>query len=92
MRKDRSVIAVAQEPVKLPGEDLIASRPSFIPPCSWVGHWLTISEFSRLAGRPLQTVYYWVREGTLSEFGISTYEFRFGRKHSARVFVKNPYV
>jgi hypothetical protein len=76
-------------------KEIDAAKPArvpAIPQCSWSGHWLTIVEFSRLMGRKPPTIYEWIREGTLSEFGIATYEFRFGRKHSARIFVRNPYL
>ena len=76
---------------ELEQESMAAVRPSFIPAHEWVGHWLTIPEFSRLMGRRPSTVYGWARDGVMSEFGISTFEFRLGRKHSARIFVKNPY-
>ena len=69
-----------------------ANYPAAIPQHSWTGHWLTVAEFSRLMGRQPQTVYDWVKFGTLSEFGVSVYEFRLGRKHSARIFIRNPYV
>ena len=62
-----------------------------VPPCSWPGHWLTIQEFSRLMGRQPSTVYGWLANGTFKDFGLSVYEFRLGRKHSARFFVRNPY-
>jgi hypothetical protein len=72
-------------------KNVMAGRPSSVPPHQWVGHWLTISEFSRLMGRAPRTGYNWIRTGILPEFGISTYEFRMGKKHSARIFVRNPY-
>jgi hypothetical protein len=70
---------------------ILASRPSFVPAHAWVGHWLTIEEFARMMGRRPQTVYKWIRQNSMMDFNISTYEFRIGRKHSARIFVRNPY-
>jgi hypothetical protein len=62
-----------------------------VPSCSWPGHWLTIQEFSGLMGRQPSTVYGWLANGTFKDFGLSVYELRLGRKHSARFFVRNPY-
>jgi hypothetical protein len=75
-----------------PAEALMSARPVCVPPHQWAGHWLTVAEFSRLMGRRPYTVYGWVRENVMSEFGISVYEFRSGRKHSARIFVRNLYI
>jgi hypothetical protein len=69
----------------------MAARPSFIPPCIWAGHWLTVPEFARLVGRSPWTVHWWLRKETLSAFGLSVYEIRTGKKHSARIFIRNPY-
>jgi len=80
-----------KEPDTQSESTMMEDKPSFVPACLWVGHWLTVSEFARLMGRSPQTVYKWTRLGTTAEFGISTYEYRSGRKHSARVFVRNPY-
>ncbi len=73
-------------------EQPVMPRPQTVPQCSWPGHWLTITEFSRMMGRNPRTVYGWIEDDVLSTFGISVYGFRSGRKHSARFFIQNPYV
>lgn len=62
-----------------------------IPSCSWRAHWLTVTEFSRMMGREPQTIYTWLRNGTLAEFGIPVCHFRYGRLHSGRTFIQNIY-
>jgi hypothetical protein len=59
---------------------------------NWRAHWLTAQEFARVMGRRPQTIYWWIGNGTLAEFGIPICEFKFGRKHSARFFIQNPYI
>ncbi len=68
-----------------------ASSARSVPTCNWRAHWLTVNEFSRMMGRDPQTVYKWLRIGTLAEFGVPTYQFRHGGLHSGRVFIKNIY-
>ena len=72
----------------------VQSKPTAaraIPSCSWHAHWLTVSEFARLMGRRPRAVYYWVENGTLAEFGIPVCQFRHGRSHSGRMFIRNVY-
>jgi hypothetical protein len=66
------------------------SAPS-IPFCSWRAHWLTTTEFAEMMGRSPWTVQSWIRNGTLAEFGIPVCQFRYGRPHSGRTFIKNVY-
>ena len=44
--------------------------------------WLTVKEFARLMGRPERHVRRWVQNGTLTEFGISSYTISRGRFHN----------
>jgi hypothetical protein len=74
-------------PVALVEDRATSSRS--IPSCSWRAHWLTAQEFSRVMGRPPATIYRWMREGTLAEFGIPIYQFRQGGLHSGRIFIQN---
>jgi hypothetical protein len=62
-----------------------------VPPYNWRAHWLTVTEFSRMMGRRPQTVYWWVGNGTLAEFGIPVCQFRHGGLHSGRTFIQNIY-
>jgi len=62
-----------------------------VPAHEWRRHWLTAQEFARMMGRPPATVYSWIGDGTLAEFGIPTMQFRLGRRHSGRVFIQNIY-
>ena len=62
-----------------------------IPAHNWSAHWLTVSEFSRMMGRKPSTIYEWIGEGTLAEFGIPVWQIRSGRLHSGRVFIFNVY-
>ena len=48
-------------------------------------------EFARMMGRQPRTVYDWVENGTLAEFGIPICQFRHGKSHSGRVFIQNIY-
>jgi len=62
---------------------------SRLPVHNWRAHWLTVQEFSRMMGRPPDTVYKWLRTGTLAEFGVPVMQFRSGRLHSGRTFIRN---
>ena len=62
-----------------------------VPPYNWRAHWLTVTEFSRMMSRRPQTVYWWVGNGTLAEFGIPVCQFRHGGLHSGRTFIQNIY-
>ena len=66
-----------------------ASSSRGVPTHNWRAHWLTVGEFSRMMGRDPQTVYTWMRNGTLAEFGIPVCQFRCGRLHSGRAFIQN---
>jgi hypothetical protein len=68
-----------------------ATSARSVPSCSWRAHWLTVREFSRMMGRHPQTVYSWIENGTLAEFGIPMCQFRQGRMHSGRTFILNIY-
>jgi hypothetical protein len=67
-----------------------SSSPS-VPVHEWKKHWLSVPEFAALMHRHEQTVYWWLRKGTLVDFGIPTYQFRGGRAHSGRTFILNIY-
>lgn len=60
-----------------------------VPVHNWRAHWLTVQEFSRMMGRRPFTVHWWLRNGTLAEFGIPVYRVRDGRLHSGRAFIRN---
>lgn len=66
-----------------------SSSARSVPVHNWRAHWLTVQEFSRMMGREPDTVYKWIRNDTLAEFGIPTMRFRHGRLHSGRVFIQN---
>ena len=66
-----------------------SSSAAFVPICNWRAHWLTADEFARVLGRSHWTVQRWLREGTLTEFGIPIMQFRHGRRHSSRTFIRN---
>jgi Helix-turn-helix domain len=65
--------------------------PSSVPVHNWRAHWLTTQEFARMLGRSHWTIYTWIRNGTLAEFGVPTYQLRSGRLHSGRTFIRNIY-
>jgi len=65
--------------------------PRSVPAHNWRAHWLTAQEFARVMGRRPQTIYSWLRNGTLAEFGIPVYCHRFQRVHRARIFIQNIY-
>lgn len=66
-----------------------ASSTARLPVHNWRAHWLTATEFARVMGRDPQTVYWWLKHGTLAEFGIPVCQFRHGKTHSGRVFIQN---
>lgn len=68
-----------------------SASPIRLPVHNWRAHWLTVTEFSRMLGRPPATVYRWLNDGTLAEFGVPILEFRNGRRHTGRVFIQNIY-
>lgn len=68
-----------------------ASSARSVSPHSWRGHWLSVSEFAVIMGRHEQTIYKWLRTGTLAEFGVPVVQFRSGRPHSGRTFIQNVY-
>lgn len=68
-----------------------ASSARGVPAHNWRSHWLTAVEFARMMGRQPRTVYDWVENGTLAEFGIPICQFRHGKSHSGRVFIQNIY-
>ncbi len=68
-----------------------ASSVRGVPEHNWRAHWLTAVEFARMMGRQPRTVYDWVENGTLAEFGIPICQFRRGKTHSGRVFIQNIY-
>ena len=74
-----------------PSVEESASSARLVPSCNWRAHWLTVQEFSRMMGRRPQTIYSWLRDDTLAEFGIPTCQFRHGKTHSGRVFIQNIY-
>ena len=71
--------------------DVRVSSARGIPVHNWRAHWLTVQEFSRMMGRSPSTVYDWVGDGTLAEFGIPVWQTRHGRLHSGRTFILNIY-
>ena len=75
----------------VPSENLTepSSSARLVPSCNWRAHWLTVQEFSRMMGRRPQTVYSWIGDGTLADFGIPMCQFRHGKRHSGRVFIQN---
>ena len=58
---------------------------------SWKGHWLSAREFATVVNRHEQTIYSWIADGTLAEFGIPTYKFQGKRPHTARLWILNPF-
>jgi hypothetical protein len=68
-----------------------AQPKSTVPVHNWRAHWLTAQEFARMMGREPQTVYKWLRNGTLAEFGVPVMHFRQGKQHSGRTFILNIY-
>ena len=83
-----ATVVTAQSSKPLPSASSSLS-PGLIPTYNWRAHWLTVAEFSRMMGRRPSTVYEWVEDGTLAEFGFPVREFRCGRRHSGRVFIQN---
>jgi hypothetical protein len=76
-----------QQPTQIAPVHATSARA--VPSCPWRAHWLTVSEFSHLMGRPAHTVYTWIERGTLAEFGIPTFQFRGSKLRSGRVFIQN---
>jgi hypothetical protein len=76
-------------------EPTIANKQSepvrSVPSHAWRSHWLTVQEFARVMGRDPQTVYWWIGNGTLAEFGVPVCQFRGSRLHSGRTFILNIY-
>jgi hypothetical protein len=68
-----------------------ASSARSVPSHNWRAHWLTVNEFARMMGRRPFTVHWWLRNGTLAEFGIPVCRFRCGGLHSGRIFIQNIY-
>ncbi len=66
-----------------------ASSVHGVPEHNWRAHWLTAVEFARMMGRRPKTIYGWVEDGTMAEFGIPICRFRHGKTHSGRVFIQN---
>jgi hypothetical protein len=66
-----------------------ATSARSVPSCSWRAHWLTVNEFAHMMGRHPQTVYSWINNNTLAEFGFPVCQFRRGGLHSGRVFIQN---
>jgi hypothetical protein len=60
-----------------------------VPPHNWRGHWLSVSEFAFAMDRHEQTVYKWLRNGTLADFGVPVVQFRRGQLHYGRTFIYN---
>lgn len=85
MTKKVKEAAVMIEPVHEPASS------ARVPVCNWRAHWLTATEFARVMGRDPQTVYWWLRNGTLAEFGIPVCQFRGAKLHSGRTFIQNIY-
>ena len=40
----------------------------------WTGHWLTPTEYARVVGRPVHTVWRWCRTGVLEDFNVPVYK------------------
>jgi len=91
----KTEVEVAVEPVQPEFSHVrVVSSPSSpsspsVPSYNWRTHWLTVIEFSRMMGRRPSTVYEWIGDGTLAEFGIPVCQFRHGRLHSGRTFIQN---
>ena len=62
-----------------------------VPTYNWRAHWLTANEFARMMGREPVTIYKWIKNGTLADFGVPVMHFRRGRRHSGRTFIQNIY-
>jgi hypothetical protein len=64
-----------------------ASSARSVPPHEWHNHWLSVSEFAAVMNRREQTIYKWLRTGTLAEFNIPVCQYRSGRPHTGRTFI-----
>jgi hypothetical protein len=89
--KTDDTLAQVEEPSDRTADIDLASSARSVPLCNWRAHWLTVAEFSRLMGYHPQTVYWWLRNNTLAEFGIPTMQFRGTRSHCSRSFILNIY-
>jgi len=87
-KKKESIGAADEQVISLPDR---ATSARSLPAHNWHAHWLTVQEFSRVMGRDPQTVYWWLHNGTLAEFGIPVWQTRCGRLHSGRTFIQNIY-
>ena len=91
MRKAGERVATTNSPTHVETIPDPASSARGVPPYNWRAHWLTVTEFSRMMGRRPQTVYWWIGNGTLAEFGIPVCQFRYGGLHSGRTLIQNTY-
>jgi hypothetical protein len=98
---------VMKSTMQIPVEESQSSRPRPIVPIrddvearasstrdsshSWKGHWLSAREFATMMNRHEQTVYSWVADGTLAEFGIPVCKFSGRRPHTARLWILSPF-
>ncbi len=89
MKTVETSTVVAHHPVEAVSDRGCTGSSARVPTCNWRAHWLTVAEFSRVMGRRPQTIYSWINNGTLAEFGIPSCQFRHGRVHSGRVFILN---
>ena len=89
MKKVKDTVVVTSMPTTRVNDHASSARS--VPTHNWRAHWLTAQEFSRMMGRHPQTVYWWLKHGTLAEFGIPVCQFRGGKLHSGRVFIQNIY-
>jgi hypothetical protein len=91
MRERTEEMATAPAPAPITESLDHASSARSITTYNWRAHWLTVREFGRMMGRDEQTIYKWLRNGTLAEFGVPVCQFRHGRLHSGRTFIQNIY-
>ena len=89
MRKREQEMETPAAELPVPAHPQVPVR--LVPTHTWRQHWLTAGEFAKLMNRHEQTVYSWLRNGTLAEFGIPVYQCRRGRLHSGRTFICNIY-
>lgn len=50
----------------------------------WRNHWLTPREYARHVGRPVETVYTWIKTGRLAAFSVP-----YWRDSRGRVWIQN---
>lgn len=91
MKGVRDNVKTAVEPALGQESSDHATFARSVPVHNWRAHWLTVVEFSRVMGRRPPTIYEWVHDGTLAEFGIPVCQFRGSKLHSGRVFIQNIY-